>query len=100
MVQILKVLFERSIESGAVPHIWNSANVSPIYKKGDESAAANYRPISLTCSLCKVLEHIIASNVVKHLNSNRLMYDLQRGFWERRSRETQLVLLIEDIARK
>ena len=97
---LMKVLFERSIESGAVPHIWNSANVSPIYKKVDKSAAANYRPISLTCILCKVLEHIIASNVVKHLNSNRLMYDLQHGFQERRSCETQLVLLIEDLARK
>ena len=91
LVPILKVLFERYIESGAVPHIWNSANVSPIYKKGDKSAAANYRPISLTCSVCKVLEHIIASNVVKHLNSTRLMYDLQHGFPERRSCETQLV---------
>ena len=80
--------------------IWNSANVSPIYKKGDISVAANYRPISLTCFLCKVLEHIIASNVVKHLNSNRLMYDLQHGFPERRSCETQLVSLIEELARK
>ena len=55
LVPILKVLFERSIESGAVPHIWNSANISSIYKKGDKSAAANYRPISITCILCKVL---------------------------------------------
>ena len=51
LVPILKILFERSIESSPVPHIWNTANVSPIYKKGDKSAAANYRPIPLhkTC---------------------------------------------------
>ena len=100
LAPILKVLFERSLESGAVPLIWNSANVSPIFKKGDKSAAANYRPIPLTCILCKVMEHIIASNVVQHLNSNGLMYDLQHGFRERRSCETQLVSLIEDLARK
>ena len=100
LAPILKVLFERSLESGAVPLIWNSANVSPIFKKGEKSAAANYRPISLTCILCKVMEHIIASNVVKHLDSNGLMYDLQHGFRERRSCETQLVSLIEDLARK
>ena len=82
LVLILKVLFERSIESGAVPHIWNSANVSPIYKKSDKSAAANYIPIFLACILCKVVEHIVASNAAKHLNSNRLMYDLQQSFWE------------------
>ena len=100
LAPILKVLFERSLESGAVPLIWNSANVSPIFKKGEKSAAANYRPISLTCILCKVMEHIIASNVVKHLDSNGLMYDLQHGFRERRSCETQLVPLVEDLARK
>ena len=100
LVPILKVLFERSLESGAVPLIWNSANVSPIFKKSEKSAAANYRPISLTCILCKVMEHIIASNVVKDLDTNGLMYDLQHGFSERRSCETQLASLIEDLARK
>ena len=100
LAPIIKVLFERSLESGAVPLIWNSANVSPIFKKGDKSTAANYRPISLTCILCKVMEHIIASNLVRHLDSNGLMYDLQHGFRERRPCETQLVSLIEDLARK
>ena len=46
------------------------------------------------------MEHIIASNLVRHLDSNGLMYDLQHGFRERRSCETQLVSLIEDLARK
>ena len=100
LAPIIKVLFERSLESGAVPLIWNSANVSHIFKKGDKSTAANYRPISLTCILCKIMEHIIASNLVRHLDSNGLMYDLQHGFRERRSCETQLVSLIEDLARK
>ena len=83
-----------------MPLIWNSANVSPIFKKDEKSAAANYRPISLTCILCTVMEHIIASNVVKHLDSNGLMYDLQHRFRERRSCETQLVSLNEDLASK
>ena len=48
----------------------------PYSKKG----ALNYRNISLTCILCKVLKHIIASDVVKHLDSKELMYDLQHGF--------------------
>ena len=46
------------------------------------------------------MEHIIASNIVKHLDSHGLMYDLQHGFRERRSCETQLVSLVEDLARK
>ena len=46
------------------------------------------------------MKRIIASNVVKHLDSNGLMYDLQHYFRERRSCETQLISLIEDLARK
>ena len=45
-------------------------------------------------------EHIIASNIVKHLDSKGLMYDLQHGFREGRSCETQLVSLVEDLARR
>ena len=73
--------------------------MTPIFKKGDKSSAANYRPISLTCILCKVLEHIIASQLVKHMNSHDLLYELQHGFRENRSCETQLIMLVEDLAR-
>ena len=56
-------------------------------------------PISLTCILCKVLEHIVASNLVTHLDSHQLLYDLQHGFRSKRSCETQLVMLMEDMSR-
>ena len=69
---------------------------TPIFKKGDKSDPINYPPISLTCILCKVMEHIEASSLCKHLNSNNIFYDLQHDFRERRSCETQLV---EELAR-
>ena len=97
---ILKIIFERSLQNGIVPSDWTSANVTPLFKKCDKSSAANYRPISLTCILCKVMEHIIASNLVKHLDSNGLMYELQHGFRERCSCETQLASLVEDLAHR
>ena len=96
---ILKIIYERSLSTGKLPADWMKANVMPVFKKGDKSLASNYRPISLTCILCKVLEHIIASNIAKHLDEQGLMYDLQHGFRERRSCETQLIMLIEDLAR-
>ena len=46
-----------------------------------------------------MLEHILASNIVKHLDGQGILYDLQHGFREKRSRETQLIMLIEDLAR-
>ena len=46
-----------------------------------------------------MLEHILASNIIKHLNEQGFMYDLQHGFREERSCKTQLVMMIADIAR-
>ena len=71
----------------------------PLFKKGDTSLASNYRPISLTSILCKVLEHIVATFVVSHMDKHNLLYDLQHGFRSKRSCETQLVTLIEDLMR-
>ena len=96
---IIKVIFDRSLQTGKLPADWTKANVMPVFKKGDKSLAANYRPISLTCILCKVLEHILASNIVKHLDGQGILYDLKHGFREKRSCETQLIMLIEDLAR-
>ena len=59
----------------------------------------NYRPVSLTCILCKIFEHIVASNVVKHLDSNQILYYLQHGFRSKRSCETQFTMLIEETHR-
>ena len=81
---IIQVIFEHSIQTGKLPPDWCRAQVSPIFKKGDKASAANYRPISLTCVLCKILEHIMASNMVKHLDKHGLLYDLQHGFPEKK----------------
>ena len=96
---VLQVIFQRSLDTGRVPKDWSTAFVCPLFKKGDTSLASNYRPISLTCILCKVLEHIITTNIVSHMDKYNLLYDLQHGFRSKRSCETQLVTLIEDLMR-
>ena len=88
-----------SLQIAELPADWRRPLVTPVFKNGNKSSAANYRPISLTCILCKVLEHIIASHLVGHLNSHDLLYDLQHGCRAKRSCETQLTMLIEDLAR-
>ena len=44
----------------------HKANVVPIFKKGDNSAAGNYRPVSLTSIASKVMEHIISDASSRH----------------------------------
>jgi hypothetical protein len=62
------------------------------------SNAANYRPISLTCVSCKIMEHVITKHVLNHLESNSLLYDLQHGFRHTRSCETQLLSFVQELA--
>ena len=69
------------------------------YKKGDPLTPANYRPVSLTLIPCKILEHIVHSNVINHLVvKNKILCDQQHGFRKKRSCETQLISFINDLA--
>ena len=85
--------------TGKIPEDWKHANVCPVFKKGNKHNAINYRPISLTCILCKIMEHIIASSMMDHLENNNILYDLQHGFRTSRSCETQLVSFIQELAK-
>lgn len=91
------LLFQRSMELGQTPTDWKHAFVCPIYKKGARYNPANYRPVSLTCILCKLLEHIVVSNIMKHLEKNNILSERQHGFRNKRSCETQLIGLVEDL---
>ena len=87
---ILALIYNESLAQGNVPDDWQHANVSPVFKKGEKYDAANYRPVSLTCICCKTLEHILVSNINKHLALDSILADCQHGFRSRRSCETQL----------
>ena len=91
---ILTTLFQRTIYLGELPEDWKSANVSPIFKKGDRFKASNYRPVSLTSLGCKLQEHIITNNVLGHLEHHKILTDCQHGFRAQRSCETQLLTLL------
>ena len=56
---MLTHIFQASVDTGTVPDQWKEANTCPIFKKGRKSDPTNYRPVSLICVACKVLEHII-----------------------------------------
>ena len=76
----LTTFFQVSINQGKLPQEWKAANVVPIFKKGDRSAASNYRPVSLTSVCCKTIEHIISSSIMKHLEQKSILTDAQHGF--------------------
>jgi hypothetical protein len=86
------------VETGKVPLDWNHANVAPVCKKGDRHHPANYRPISLTCISCTLLENVMASNMMEYLESNNILYKMQHGFRSNRSCESQIISLVHQLA--
>ena len=70
---------------------WKHAKVTAIYKKGPKTKPQNYRPVSLTCILCKVLESIIRDHITNHMKENNLFSDKQFGFITGRSTTLQLL---------
>ena len=94
----LAFLCHESFNSGIVPNNWKQALVTPIHKGGDKGNPGNYRPISLTCICCKIMEHIILSHISKHLASNNILIDEQHGFRQKLSTTTQLITTTNDWA--
>jgi hypothetical protein len=94
---LLQLVYQKSLEISCVPDDWRKANVTPIYKKGPKYLAENYRPVSLTLVCCKIMEHVLASNIKRHGEDNGILYQLQHGFRRNRSCETQLIEFIDDL---
>ena len=88
------VIYNKSLQEGTVPDDWRHANVTAINKKGARHDAANYRPVSLSSLCCKLLEHAIVSNTVKHLEKHDILNDCQHGFRAKRSCETSQILTL------
>ncbi|CAH8664384.1 unnamed protein product [Dicrocoelium dendriticum] len=76
----IKCIFEKSLRSCSLPADWRDAIVCPIFKKGDKHLPENYRPVSLTSVLVKVLEKLVRDALEKHLAKFSLLNPSQHGF--------------------
>ena len=93
----LKIIFNCSLETGVLPIDWKIANITPIFKrKGQKNKVNNYRPVSLTSVVCKVLESIIRDDIISHFNHNNIFSDKQYGFIKGRSTVTQLLKIMDE----
>ncbi len=93
----LSLIFNKSLNSSKVPRDWKLANVTPIQKKGNTSLPCNYRPISLTSVVCKVMETILRNRLVSYLKENNLSKSSQHGFRNKRSCLTNLLDFYNDV---
>ena len=94
----LSIIYRTSLKTGVVPTDWREAGVSPLFKKGKKCETQNYRPVSMTSLICKVMESIIKDAMIQMLYQFKLIRDSQHGFTKGRSCLTNLLDFLEEVS--
>ena len=92
-------VFNLSLEKGIVPAEYKEANITPLFKKGSRNKPENYRPVSLTSVVCKLLETLIRDHMVEFLVKHKLINTSQHGFLKARSSLTNLLCFLEEMTK-
>eukprot|EP00111_Clytia_hemisphaerica_P011109 TCONS_00032522-protein len=88
----LAIIMNKTLSCEIIPKEWKMAYVSPIYKnKGAQNLAINYRPVSLTSVVCKLMESFLRRHIMNHQQDQKLLSNKQYGFISHRSTVTQLL---------
>ena len=93
----LKLMWAESFETGSIPAAMKMQYITPIFKKGNKTDPANYRPVSITSHLIKIFERVLRTHLVSHLEDNELLNKNQHGFRAKRSCLTQLIHHVDHI---
>ena len=91
----LSKIFLSSLNRGEIPDDWKCVNITAIHKKDSKKIAGNYRPISLTSVVCKIMETLIRDSLMDYLKRNNILSRLQFGFVSGRSTVLQLLKVMD-----
>lgn len=91
----LSIIFQKSLNEGILPSDWLKGCVTAIFKKGDKSLPENYRPISITSIICRIMESLIRDYLVEHMTQNNLFSAYQHGFVPSKNCFTNLIECME-----
>ena len=91
LAPLLTKLFQLSLDTGQLPDAWREANVTPLHKSGRKDQQENYRPVSLTSCVCKIMERFVYDWITDYLDFICPLNATQHGFQRRKSCVTQLL---------
>ena len=92
----LSIIFNKSMIMGKLPDVWKKSIISLIFKKGDKSVYANYRPVALTSVACKIMESVLRDYILAYLTKYKLINKCQHGFLKNHSTGCQLLECLEN----
>jgi hypothetical protein len=76
----LCTLFNRSLKDCIFPFKWKMANVIPLFKTDDPTILSNYRPVSLSSCVAKVMERVIFKYMYNFYHDNIPSWIFTRSF--------------------
>ncbi|XP_065675773.1 uncharacterized protein LOC136091980 [Hydra vulgaris] len=91
LAKTLSLMFNKSVETSKLPKLWSCANIIQLFKNGNKLDPSNYKPVSLTSVVYKVIETIIKDKMMKYLVDNKLIIKNQQGFVNNKSCVTNLL---------
>jgi hypothetical protein len=94
--KVLLILFNKCLEENVLPDEWKESIIKMIDKKADDkSNPKNWRPISITSCIMRLLERLILRRLQSHLDKEKILITSQSGFRKNRSTKDNLVYLVQ-----
>lgn len=93
----LVMIINKSFNENIFPSVFKPAIVTPVHKSGDTQEVSNYRPISILPAASKVIEKVVAEQLIAHLDSKSFFHPMQFGFRKKHSTETACCYFLEEI---
>jgi hypothetical protein len=93
----LTYMCNKSLSLGIFPTRLKYSQINPIYKNGDKTDMANYRPICLLTSFSKIFEKVIFNRLQHHLDLNNILAQEQYRFHTNLSMDLATFDLINNI---
>ena len=94
-VKSLTDIYLKCVNEQKIPQVWKIANVVALHKKDSKSDPLNYRPVSLTCVLCKIYEKIVRQHIVNFVGKK--ITTGQHGFVEKKSCLSNLLETVDTV---
>ena len=94
---IIEHIFNFSLTHGVVPRVWKSAAIVPLPKVRHPTMVQHYRPISILPVLSKVLERIVADQLIEFLTERKLFDPCQFAYKRNTSTQTCIIRMLDEI---